>query len=185
MSFTLNLNLKFKWNSNFSDSLTLSAESLSIVSLIKLCHLKSGNEFHAKCYYSKSKIIDQIPVDYFKLNQRNNLHQFISESLINKYKNFHFQKNQLLDPTKFNLQICDSDEISTSSDILDIDLPSLIRKTDAHCNISITGLASLYRDIIKIANHLKPNLKLENLLVLYLKNFIFLLDYNAVGEIKI
>ncbi len=147
--FTLNLNIELRTVSDAEDSLYLSPESRCLLAFTKYCHLKPNQDFYINIYYSKLKLQSLSIVTNTEFNTE------LCERLNRNY-------------TGFNFNVYNSDEIQISCNILDIDLPSLTRKTDdAECNLSITGLASLCRDIVKLACRLQTNnKKIENLLVL-------------------
>ena len=142
MEFVLNLkivNTNIDTNLFGKKELDLSCESQAIICLIDYCQLNSNKDFKCICFYNKNE-----------LNVDNNNNLF--DQLNNKY-------NQL------NLNFCDLNESLNDPDVLDTNLPSLKRNVGNECTITITGLTSLFRDIIKIANRLRPNLKLDRLLV--------------------
>jgi hypothetical protein len=151
MKFTLNLSLELQ-----SDSPQLSAESRCLIALTKYCNLKPGEDFYTNVYYSK-----------LQTNQPN-----LTD------KNFHAIISEEYPGLAFTVHNSDERTRSSTDCVLDIDLPSLIRKTeDADCSISITGLASLCRDIVKLACRIKPdNTKLENLLVNLKINLVYLIE---------
>lgn len=142
MEFVLNLKIV---NSNVDTNLfgkkelNFSCESQAIICLIDYCQLNSNQDFKCICFYNRNE-----------LNVDNNSNLF--DQLNNKY-------NQL------NLNFCDLNEPLNDPDVLDTNLPSLKRNVGNECTITISGLTSLFRDIIKIANRLRPNLKLDRLLV--------------------
>ena len=174
-SSQLNLNLEFKCtidnneNTNLEqkliDSLNFSSQSRAIISLVEYCQLKSGEDFKTVCYYSKSEILNKINASCAEFKQE--FTKFLIDTLSNKYNQVHFTElNEGFELNKFNIRLCDLDLIDSTDLIFDTVLPSLSREISDTSNITITGLASLYRDIIKTACLLKPSLKLGDLLVI-------------------
>lgn len=174
MTFDLNLNLELDWESKqraeffprLQDSLRISSESISIISLIEYCQLKPGVHLKFNFYYSTSKFLEKIRTTHAELPQ--NLHDCIIDTLDNEYPRLDLKHSaQLKDDSKneLNTSVIDLDNISIENYIFDTDLPSLKRKMNENCDITITGLASLYRDLIKIKHRLNPELNYENLLV--------------------
>lgn len=163
MEFVLNLNLEIESSddfsldlvNNFKKSINLSSESLAILCLIDYCQLVSTRDFKCFCYYSKKSLINDF---------NNVINDHLNDYNLNEYLN---AKYNHLNATITDLDDCDSLE-TFDKDVLDTNLPSLKRKVNDECTITITGLTSLFRDIIKIGNRLRPDLRLENLLVTYL-----------------
>ena len=126
----------------------LSPESLLIVSVIKYCGVFSRDEIRCVCFYSKKDLIEKSDLNPEPGNSLENcLRQLFDKS----YNNI----TQL-----FDISFCDMDELNQ-----DTTLPCLVRKFTDNCSITITGLASLFRDLIKTASKIKPGFELESLLV--------------------
>lgn len=162
MEFVLNLNLEIDSDdfsldlvNNFKKSIHLSTESSAILCLIEYCQLVSTRDFKCFCYYSKTRLINDF--NYV-------INDHLNDYNLNEYLN---TKYNHLNATITDLDDCDSLE-TFDQDVRDTNLPSLKRKVNDECTITITGLTSLFRDIIKIGHRLRPDLRLENLLVTYL-----------------
>lgn len=158
MEFSLYLNLtidkSIDTDKSLEEKINLSCESLAILSLVDYCQLVNNKDFECICFYSSTELLGIIS------NETDQCHLDTSE--LSRNLNERFNKN-------FNFEILDLDDKKNSqkfdSDVLDTNLPSLKRKASNECSIIITGLTSLFRDIIKIADRLRPHLNLNSLLV--------------------
>ena len=162
MKFYLNLNLEIKYDpgsnsreNSFNRSIQLSSESLLIASLIKYCDVFSIEDFHCVCYYSKSNLLKNLQVN------NENPDEEIKNQSLDKHLNKFYEENEHFNFVKFNF--CDTDSLTAR--YFDTTLPSLRRKFDEKCYITITGLASLFRDLVKTAIRIKPGFQFESLLV--------------------
>ena len=165
-AFELYLDLKFEYD------VDLSPESLSIISLLDYCQLDSAKELAVICIYSQSNIADF--VTFFESNghlKNNCFNKSLIAYLNQKYEQFNFidyipnNQNKCHSFSKLNVLVGDLDELNLSG-LIDTTLPMLKRPIDDVCHISITGLAALYRDIVKTTCRIK-NSKIESLLVTF------------------
>jgi hypothetical protein len=114
----------------------LTCESKAILCLIDYCDLKLNDDFDLNLYASEDS-------------------DFTIEDELSQFK-FH-KPDQKLECKNF-----------MDGYVNDTNLPSLVRRINEadDCFITITGLASVFRDIIKITNNLRPSFQFKNLLVI-------------------
>ena len=171
-AFELYLELKFECD------VELSPESLSIISLLDYCQLDSASDFAAICIYSQSNIADFSACLGHLTLTNNSFNKCLVSHLNQKYEHINFteyntnNQNTCQSFSKLNVLVGDLDELNLSG-LFDTTLPMLKRPIDDSYHISITGLAALYRDIVKTTCRIKDS-KIENLLVTILG---FLLNY--------
>jgi hypothetical protein len=154
MNFILNVNLNVKNGKQHR----LSDESLAVLALVNYCELIKNKDFECICYFDSNlissdedanKLIHELDNVYSNLNNR---HFFVYYS----DKNCDKAENRILLRPLSDL----NDHYAR-----DTNFPSLIRQTNGKWHYVVTGLASVYRDIVKIAHMLSSDLKLDALLV--------------------
>lgn len=151
MEFVLNLNLEYNRTykdlnrNNLKDCITLTSESRALLCLTDYCQLVASKDFKCNCFYSKEDIITKLSLkqEFFQRIDFNDI-------LVNKYKEINVEFHEL---SEYNEPL-----------LKDTNLPCLKRNVSKECSITITGLTSLFRDIIKIGHRLRPSLNLLELL---------------------
>ena len=152
MEFILNLNLSITDDLNIG----LNVESSSILAFITYCELNINIDFKCVCYYTQK--------DLEKLNQNISL---IEDSL-NKGNYFFKFKVDCNDNKREQgyILIKNLDQhLNELECVKDTTLPSLIHCISKISYMNITGLASLYRFIAKIAYNLRSFPKIQTILV--------------------
>ncbi len=139
--FELNLN-GAKYN-----EIELSCESSAILSLIDYCNLKINKDF--KCFF------------YYDSNTRDE--QTLIEILNSKFQNYKFLPDDFINKADQNLIYVR--KINENQNVNDTNLPSLIKQLNDHLTITITGLASVFRIIVKETQKSTPNCNINYLLV--------------------
>ena len=154
--FELNLNSSFSTKDD-KEQIEFSCESLAILSLIDYCDLKINRDF--KCFFNfySTTFDEKTVIDILNLKFTN--YTFISDKF--EYKN---------DQNLIFVRQIDKNQNNAN----DTNLPSLTRQLNDHLKITITGLASVFRNIVKESQKLLPNSKINYLLV-YLHIFNLLL----------
>ena len=167
---------------HFETNTRLSHESLAILSLIAYCQTSNHANLKTVCYYSLKPIRQHLD---------RKIHTSLITSLNKKYKgkNFHFIDYHLhttsepQDSEFHVLYLRNLRDLQNQSDsfLLDTALPSFTRQlANNKCHFLITGLSSVYREIVTLGDLLKPSLKLINLLV----KFIILIISIKIFKIK-
>jgi hypothetical protein len=136
--FELNLNTSISLKNE--NDIDFTCESSAILSLIDYCNLKVNNDFKCFIYYDPETIDEKI----------------IFEILNRKFENYKFLSDEFEHKTDQNL-IFVREINSNRTNVNDTNLPSLIRRLNHHLTLTITGLASVFRTIVKESQKLKSN----------------------------
>ena len=156
MEFTLNLNISISTDLNID----LTHESSAILALIHFCQLNPNKHFKCFCYCTKKnleKINQNVELIELSLNKNNSQFKFMAFDATSPNLNVQNAKDCIL--------IKVLDEKTNDQSLNDTNLPSLIYNISKEAYMNITGLASLYRYIVKVSNKLKPSDKFQTLLV--------------------